>query len=398
MHFGRDALKIRHIFAFGNALLHEMFLRADQCFKLFKSLYCQQNISGYLFIAINGAGLGHLTRCLAIARKLREQAPNERIIFVTTSIAVPLVHQAGFLCHHIPPFALIGNEISARRWNDLFYENLVSALRLHRPSTLIFDGSVPYPGLLRAMRKFNRLNYVWIKRGLYKSSVNTDKLLSHTKRFDLTICPGELDGSASSKDEPSIKTVNPVLLLDESEILDRDFARRMLDLHDKVPAVYVQLGAGNINSIVELQNKVAKALKKAGVQVVLAQSPIALDRSTHSEADNVIIDFPNTKYYKAFDFAVLAGGYNSVNEAVLLRLPAIFIPNMQTGADDQLRRCLSAKAFGDYEVLEHFEEGRFLRIAEYLIARKRRSEAIEPRFRNGALEAAELIINLDNSK
>jgi hypothetical protein len=187
-------------------------------------------------------------------------------------------------------------------------------------------------------------------------------------------------------------------MLDESETLDRDIARRTLHLHEKVPAVYVQLGAGNINSIVELQDKVIKVLKKAGVQVVLAQSPIALGRSTHSEADNVIVDFPNSKYYKAFDFAVLAGGYNSVNEAVLLRLPAIFIPNMETEADDQLRRCLSAKAFGDYEVLEHFEEGRFLRIAEYLIARKRRFEAIEPRFKNGALEVAELIINLDSSR
>ena len=339
-----------------------------------------------------------MTRCLAIARKLREQAPNERIIFVTTSIAVPLVHQAGFVCHHIPPFALIGSEISARQWNNLFYENLISALRLHRPSMLIFDGSVPYPGLLRAMRKFSRINYIWVKRGLYKSSVNADKLLSHTKRFDLTICPGELDGSVNAKDERSIKTVNPIFILDESEILHRDTARKVLCLREEAPAVYVQLGAGNINGIVELQDKVIEVLKKRGTQVVLAQSPISLGRSAHSEADNVIVDFPNSRYYKAFDFAVLAGGYNSVNEAVLLRLPAIFIPNTATGADDQLRRCLSAKAFGDYEVLKDFDEERFLQIAEYFIARKRRSEAIEPRFRNGALEAAELIINLDNSK
>lgn len=354
--------------------------------------------SGYFFIAINGAGLGHLTRCLAIAGKLRQRAPDEKIVFLTTSIAVPLVHQAGFVCHHIPPFALIGREVSNRQWNDLFRENLVAALRLHSPATLVFDGSIPYDGLLRAMKACRGMNRVWVKRGLYKTSVDLQRLRLHTKSFDLTICPGELGDDGDSKDDGLGRRVDPILMVDDVGKLDRATARKMLRLHDAMPAAYVQLGAGNINEIEELQKTVVEALRKAGVQVVLAQSPIALRRSVQPSADCTLVDFPNSIYYEAFDFAVLAGGYNSVNEAVILGLPAIFMPNMATAADDQLKRCLSATTYGRYEVLEAFEEERFLQMVDRLVHSAGDAGAVRPSAGGGALMAAELILELDAAR
>ena len=338
-----------------------------------------------------------MTRCLAVAKKLRERAPNEKIVFVTTSIAVPLVHQAGFVCHHIPPFASIGSDVSSRQWNDLFYKNLAAALILHSPSTLVFDGSIPYDGMLRAMNDFREgMALVWIKRGLYKSTVDSDRLFKYTKQFDLTINPGELNDSVLDKNAESIVSVDPILMLDEKEMLDKGTARKLLRLREGTPAIFVQLGAGNINEVSELQEKVVSALKKLGAQIVLAQSPIALRRSTHLLVDSMLLDFPSSRYYEAFDFAVLAGGYNSVNEAVFLGLPAIFIPNMTTVADDQLRRCYAAKIYGDYQVLEEFDEEKLLQMAYYIIDRKRHSA--KATFRNGAQRAAELIVDLDGSR
>lgn len=379
-----------------DALLREIRLRRRHSSDFFAPLPRKNESSGYLFVATNGAGLGHLTRCLAVATKLRERVPNEKITFMTTSIAVPLLHQAGFVCHHVPPFASIGNDVSSRQWNDLFYNNLAAVLRLHLPSTLVFDGSVPYGGMLRAMQELKAMNRVWIKRGLYKPSVNSDKLLLDTKHFDLTIYPRELGDDANVKDHENIVSVEPILMIDEGEMLDRGTAKGSLGLHEGTPAVFVQLGAGNINEILELQNRVVMALKKIGVQVVLAQSPIALRKSTHSLADSTLLDFPSSRYYKAFDFAVLAGGYNSVNEAVFLGLPAIFIPNMTTVVDDQLRRCDAAKIYGDYKVLETFDEEKLLHMANYLIDRKR--HPARTTFRNGAQRAAELIVELDGSR
>jgi len=365
---------------------------------MLSGLLHKKNRSGYIFVAINGAGLGHLTRCLAVARKLRELEPTETITFVTTSIAVPLVHQAGYICHHIPPFASIGNGVSSRQWNDLFYENLAAALRLHSPSTLIFDGSTPYDGMLRAMKNFKEMNRIWIKRESYKSTVDSDKLLNDTSHFNLTINPGELIDVACEFGVQSHASVDPILILDETEILDRSTAKRLLRLNEEDHAVFVQLGAGNINDIVELQEKIIRVLKITGAQIVLAQSPITVRKPSHSLADKTLLDFPSSRYYQAFDFAVLAGGYNSVTEAVLLGLPAIFIPNTATVADDQLRRCYATKIYGNYEVLETFDEQELLQMAKRLIDKKRHTTKTKAAFGNGAQQAAELIVELDRSR
>ncbi|WP_229635446.1 hypothetical protein, partial [Pseudomonas syringae] len=49
----------------------------------------------YLFLPINGAGLGHVSRALAVAKELRTQKPEAHIVFLTTSIAVHLVYREG---------------------------------------------------------------------------------------------------------------------------------------------------------------------------------------------------------------------------------------------------------------------------------------------------------------
>ena len=51
-------------------------------------------------------------------------------------------------------------------------------------------------------------------------------------------------------------------------------------------------------------------------------------------------------YLNAFDYSVQAGGYNSFHEMRLMRLPTLFLPNMNTGMDDQLSRCLEAETEG----------------------------------------------------
>jgi predicted glycosyltransferase len=58
------------------------------------------------------------------------------------------------------------------------------------------------------------------------------------------------------------------------------------------------------------------------------------------------------QYRNCFDFAVIAGGYNSVHESVFLRLPSIILPNTETGNDDQLTRALQAAETGGFIVIE----------------------------------------------
>ncbi|NER60182.1 hypothetical protein G3435_09670 [Pseudomonas sp. MAFF212428] len=208
------------------------------------------------------------------------------------------------------------------------------------------------------MRRYASIRYVWIKRGLYKAGVDQQKLKGYIALFDSIIAPGELSEAKDAHDEveTKVRRVDPIALLDPQDLLDRPTARKILRLSQDRPCAYVQLGAGNINGIADLQDSVIRHLQRRGIEVVLGQSPIALKPEPNLDADSVIVDYPNSRYFAAFDFSILAGGYNSVCEAVMLGLPTVFVPNMSTGADDQLRRVEMTASFGPYRVLTEINE------------------------------------------
>lgn len=381
------------------SLLHK-FLRLSlvkfwQNLPSLRSLFYTPNSSVYLFLPINGAGLGHLTRCLAVAKRLKEFDPSAEIVFITTSIGVSLVYQAGFACYHVPPAALVGNKINSRKWNQLFFRTIEAVFLTHHPATLIFDGSAPYLGLRRIIKNYSGARFIWIKRGLYRESVDHKIIDSYVSWFDTVIVPQELGFEKNNSEIPlhvqKIRNINPVHLLGRDEILPAEIAERILKLPDASIRVYVQLGAGNINGIVDLQTNIVRLLKKKGIQVILARSPISLNSEACMEADSIITDYPNSRYYSLFDFAVLASGYNSVCEAVVLGLPAIFIPNMSTGADDQLRRAQQAEEFGPYVTLPEFDDNSFdeavKKMLGMLMAEQKNSYCRE----NGAVKAAVVI-------
>lgn len=344
----------------------------------------------YLFLPINGAGLGHLTRSLAIARRIRQQQPDAKIIFLTTSIGVMLVHRAGFVCHHVSPKVLLGE--GDVRWNLLFYKTLKLVLSIHRPSVLVFDGTMPYLGLRRIMRGFGRTRFVWVKRGLYKADVDRHRLSQYVEMFDLVISPGELvecDHSDSSVGK--VREVPPITLLDSHELYDRDYSRDILRVSRDRICAYVQLGAGNINGVSGVRQTIIECLKQRNILVVLGQSPISLSSDPDVLSDAVVVDYPNSKYFPAFDFAVLAGGYNSVCESVVLGLPTLFVPNVATGADDQLQRVKMSTRFGPFRVLDTTDERT---VGEAIDAFLGSSLVSSYSGRNGAVDAARSILAL----
>ncbi|XLY90014.1 hypothetical protein ACK8QS_09370 [Ectopseudomonas mendocina] len=346
----------------------------------------------YLFVPINGAGLGHLTRSLAIARRIKQQQPDAKIIFLTTSIGVMLVHRAGFVCHHVSPKVLLGE--SDVRWNLLFYKTLKLVLSIHRPGVLIFDGTMPYLGLRKVMCGFGSTRYVWVKRGLYKVSVNRQQLRRHIKAFDFVISPGELgEGCCPEEVDGVVRGVPPIALLDPEDLYEKDYARRVLRIPFDSVCAYVQLGAGNINGVSGLQQKVIAYLRENNIKVVVGRSPIALSEDAELLADCVIVDYPNSKYFSAFDFAVLAGGYNSVCESVMLGLPTLFVPNVCTGADDQRRRAELTAQFGPFMTLVRTDDYSIGEAVRALIAAP---PAAPYQGRNGALDAAYFILGLEH--
>ena len=100
---------------------------------------------------------------------------------------------------------------------------------------------------------------------------------------------------------------------------------------------YVQLGAGKINDIDSELSIVLEALSKhPQVYSVVGESMLGERISSEFERVRVLRDYPNSRYFEDFDFAVMAGGYNSFHEAIQASLPTICLPNMKTGRTTNL--------------------------------------------------------------
>jgi len=141
--------------------------------------------------------------------------------------------------------------------------------------------------------------------------------------------------------------VPPMVFLDRHELLPRQDVIEQLGLNPAKKTVFVQLGAGNINDInTQSEIIIETARQFADFQVVLAESPISHDRLKCFQGVRTIKDYPLSRYYQGFDVTISAAGYNTVTELAYFGIPSIFIPNMETGSDDQLGRAMIAQQTG----------------------------------------------------
>ena len=279
-------------------------------------------------------------------------------------------------------------------------ENILhQVIQISKPDTFVFDGTMPYGGIRRVFSAYPKMKKIWIKRGLYRDIEIDAKLEKFLGVFDRIIVPGELASDFHKGSLENKSDVNPIVLGERVEVLGRDEACTKLGLDLARRTAYIQLGAGNINDIHGLTVQILTALGKlADIQIILGESPIAKRTISVSDECKVISEFPNYRYFNAFDFAVLAAGYNSVYESMYFGLPAIFFPNLATGADDQMARARIAERKAGAFVFERFDEETFVAAASKMLAERklRRTKYLVP-FQNGAEAAAKIILGEDHA-
>ena len=87
-------------------------------------------------------------------------------------------------------------------------------------------------------------------------------------------------------------------------------------------------------------------LSQNDVHIVLGESLLGDRLKINLERVHIIRDYPNAYFFNAFDISVQAGGYNSFHEMRKQGIPTLFLPNMNTGMDDQFARCKVAENEG----------------------------------------------------
>lgn len=300
----------------------------------------ERNHSIVLF-PTNGVGFGHFTRMYAVARALRKQDSELEIIFFTPMPTLHVLYSEQF-----PTYHLAGRykhaDMTATQWNGLVEDMLHLVFEAHRPKWFMFDGSFPYRGMLNAIATQPNMEKWWMRRGSLKA--NKSIPVDSQQFFDGVIIPGEEIDQELDENE---QQVAPIRAIDLDEAWDREYARSRLSVPEEAKVVYVQLGAGRINDIESDLERVLNILfEHQNLYVVLGESMLGERLSFNHERLRIIRDYPNALYAKAFDASVQAGGYNSYQEMRTFGIPTLFIPNNDTGMDDQVARCRKAEHEG----------------------------------------------------
>ncbi|MBR3910046.1 MAG: hypothetical protein IKJ54_01965, partial [Anaerotignum sp.] len=143
-----------------------------------------------LFMATNGVGLGHLTRCLSVARKLKKTLGSKNIVFLTTCPALHLIWNEGFIPFYVPSKEMFKKDITGGQWDVLLTEAFENMFCLYDFDLIVFDGAIPYDSLASAMEKNTYATKIWIRRGSAKKD-SEEKRKSREVYFDHIIIPAE---------------------------------------------------------------------------------------------------------------------------------------------------------------------------------------------------------------
>jgi len=295
----------------------------------------------------------------ALAMAMRRKDPSLEIVFYTTNYVLHPLYAEGITAYHLPNRQKF-QEMDARTWNSQCEEMLANVFSVHRPSIFVFDGAYPYRGMLNAIKTRGEVNRIWIRRVTRKGKEGAPAdSFSH---FDRIVVPGDLiEPNMEELAKWPVEEINltsPLLSVSRSDLHPRGDLRASLGIPNDATACLVSLGAGEINDIRNLRDYVVEGLIERGVFVIIADSMLKPMKARYEdEKVRVVQRFPLMRNRNCLDFAIIAGGYNSVNECMLLRLPSVIIPNTQTSRDDQPGRADRAAETGGAIVVEDVDTG-----------------------------------------
>jgi UDP:flavonoid glycosyltransferase YjiC (YdhE family) len=298
-----------------------------------------------LFFSSNGVGMGHLTRLLAIARRCPGQIEP---VFLSMSQAAAVVEDFGYLVEFTAHHNYL--DLDVERWNAALRGQLNEAIAFYDVRAVIFDGNVPYRGLIDARLDHPSVPFLWCRRGMWRPGAGRNSV-DRRSHFDAIIEPREIaasyDRGLTSFWRERTFSVEPILLHEPNELFSRDAARAELGLDSDRSALLVQLGSGNNYDYGEVLRLACAHAKERDVQLVVAEWLISEAEVSALPGDVLQLrTYPLSRYINAFDGAISAVGYNSFHELIAYAVPAIFIPNEHPTMDDQLMRAQFAERRG----------------------------------------------------
>ncbi len=341
-----------------------------------------------VFYAVNGSGVGHLTRLLAVARWMRRYAAHAavraEIYFLTSSEADSLIFQERFASFKLPS----KTSVDAAGIDKLAYLALAKqwvwhSLGLLRPDLFVVDtfprGS--FGELLSALDLCRHRAFIYrpTKAG-FSARADFQAMLP---LYDSILVPDHeglgrvvVPEAARAK----VRHLGPILLRERDELLTRRDARAALGIEEGRAAVYVSAGGGGDPEAPSRLAQVIAALRGIpGICLVIGAGPLYRGRPRHGPGLRWLSGTGAQELMAGFDVAVCAAGYNTYHELMHAGVPAVFLP-LDKVADDQAQRAAEAQRRGAAVVLGDAGDAAALRAAV--------ERLLEPATRSAAAEAA----------
>lgn len=315
-----------------------------------------------LLITSNGFGMGHLVRQLAI----REAIPaNVRCTILTLSQAAPVAVRGGAVLEYCPSYT--SPWISKRSWHRGYLQDRIVALAEEVEADVIaFDGVVPYPGLLAALRQLPAAS-VWVRRGVWRADASTAPL-AFADLFDRIIEPGDLGDrmdNGATRNRGDARKIGVVTQAGPHALLPRVDAAHALGIDPDRVTVLFNVGS---NAIPGLDDVLSALAARDDIQVVTTKDALGRNRSDVEAARIHAISgiFPLYPYLAAVDLAVTSVGYNAAHEFTASAVPTVLVP-ANNATDDQRARALAMQQLGVGVVVEATDPRRLLQMVERLV-------------------------------
>lgn len=318
----------------------------------------------------NGVGMGHLTRQLTLALSAPDRL--DPVLF-SLSGALPTVRSAvasgrlpelqGVRTEYCPsrksgwlpkggPARRLREVHPAYGWEPYFAERIRALVAETGARLVLFDGVVPYAGLVAARRALPATAFVWMRRGMWRAGVGDD-WLRHADLFDLVIEPGDFaaagDVGLTAQRRDATK-VAPISMADAIAGQDRVEARRSLGLDPDRPALLLTPGTGALEDVGSPVQVALEVMRERAPDWQVAVTSPALARHGVGAADEGVTlltdTYPLARSLAAFDAAVSAAGYNSVHELLGAGIPTVLVPGQSLGTDDQPGRAATLEGEG----------------------------------------------------
>jgi predicted glycosyltransferase len=310
--------------------------------------------------AVNGSGVGHLTRLHGIARWMRRYAiaagARPEIMFLTSCEADSILFADAFPSFKLPSKTVIADAgFDKVAYLALAKQWVWHSMTLARPDLFVVD-TFPrgaYGELLGALDLCRRKAFIY--RPTKAAFAQRPDFQAMLPLYDRIIIPDhEALAEVSLPDAARARTtfVGPVTARDPRELLDRECARRELGIADDKLAVLVTAGGGGDPGVDDHLTLAHRALHQdSSIHLVLAAGPLYRGRPIRGERITWIDSPGLAERMRAFDLAISAAGYNTFHELMLAGIPTLFLPQEKI-ADEQDRRAARAVDAGAGRCIE----------------------------------------------